>query len=221
MLFWRPPQAYESRSSKRVAKAVANGSAGLKYGARESTVAPVEEQPSRQTSVGMALRMQLMRWTRMTSWNRDNRNEIFGYATTPYRSTCLPFCIGLSFTYIDPNYRVSFLRKSLGLAKALHVAIIRQGTFVLDKNAIKPLRTFRFVAMREGPDLRIFSNPSTLSRLAIWLMDATRDKITKTAEAKKKVPVHPMVVACLNEEKGTYLIVGFTGAPEFGDVRKK
>jgi hypothetical protein len=30
-----------------------------------------------------------------------------------------------------------------------------------------------------------------------------------------------MVVACLNEEKGTYLIVGFTGAPEFGDVRKK
>jgi cell division control protein 45 len=52
-------------------------------------------------------------------------------------------------------------------------------------------------------------------------MDATRDKITRIATVKKKTPVHPMVVACLNEEKGTYLIVGFTGAPEFGDVRKK
>ncbi|GHJ86317.1 hypothetical protein NliqN6_2719 [Naganishia liquefaciens] len=120
----------------------------------------------------------------------------------------------------DALQEVTFLRKSLGLAKALHVAIIRQGTSILDKNAIKPLRTFRFVAIREGPDLRIFSHASTLSRLAIWLMDATRDKITRIATAKKKAPVHPMVVACLNEDKGTYLIVGFTGAPEFGDVRK-
>jgi hypothetical protein len=25
----------------------------------------------------------------------------------------------------------------------------------------------------------------------------------------------------LNEEKGTYMVVGVTGAPEFGDIRKK
>jgi cell division control protein 45 len=83
-------------------------------------------------------------------------------------------------------------------------------------------RTFRFVAMKEGPDLRLFCHPSTLSRLALWLVDATRDRwAEKDTKAGKIVKSLPFVVACLNEDKGTYLVVGVTGAPEFGDVRKK
>lgn len=76
--------------------------------------------------------------------------------------------------------------------------------------------------MREGPDLRLFSHPSTLSRLALWLVDATRDKwAEKDAKKGKQTKSLPFVVTCLNEEKKTYLVVGVTGALEFGDVRKK
>jgi cell division control protein 45 len=117
------------------------------------------------------------------------------------------------------------LRQSLPLAKALHTAIIRQGSALLDKSTIRSLRTFRFAAMREGPDLRLFSHPSTLSRLALWLVDSTRERWQAALEAGKgggeKGKALPFVVACLNEDKGTYLVVGVTGAPEFGDVRKK
>ncbi len=118
---------------------------------------------------------------------------------------------------------ITALRKSLPLAKALHQAVIRQGCSILDKIAVKTLRAVRFVAIRDGSDLRLFSQPSTLARLAQWLVDATRDKVTRQASSKGKgkEAAHPVVVACLNEEKGTYMVVGVTGAPEFGDIRKK
>jgi cell division control protein 45 len=107
------------------------------------------------------------------------------------------------------------------LAKGLHQAIIRQGCSILDKNSIKTLISFRFVAIREGPDLRIFSHASTLSRLALWLIDATRDKLVRAAEARRRSPAHSMVLACLNEATETFLVVGISGGPEFGDVKKK
>ena len=119
------------------------------------------------------------------------------------------------------QHSVKLLSRSLGLAKGLHQAIIRQGCSILDKNSMKTLRSFRFVTIREGPDLRLFSHASTLSRLALWLIDATRDKVTRAAEARKKAPAHPIVLACLDETSDTFLIVGISGAPEFGDVKKK
>lgn len=120
----------------------------------------------------------------------------------------------------DPS--VPLLRKSLPLAKALHCAIIRQGTAILDKGTIRAFPTFRFTGVKEGPDLRLFSKPAPLARLALWLIDATRDKYNERAVKKgKKVSSLPFVIAVLNEEKKTYMVVGVTGAPEYGDVRKK
>lgn len=127
-----------------------------------------------------------------------------------------------SFQDQEAHVSINLLRRSLPLARTLHQAIIRQGSALLDKATIRPLRTFRLAVMKEGPDLRLFSHPSTLSRLALWLVDATRDKwAEKDAKAGKIVKSLPFVVTCLNEDKGTYLVVGVTGAPEFGDVRKK
>jgi len=104
----------------------------------------------------------------------------------------------------------------------LHKAIIRQGSSLLDKTTIRKIGAFRWAAMCEGPDLRLFCHPSTLSRLALWLVDATRDRwAEKDARGGKVTKSLPFVVACLNEDKGTYLVVGVTGAPEYGDVRKK
>ena len=93
---------------------------------------------------------------------------------------------------------------------------------MLEKYEIRVLKTFRFCVLKEGPDLRLFAHPSTLSRLALWLVDATRDRwAERDSRSGKTVKSLPLVMACLNEERDTYLIVGVTGAPEFGDVRKK
>lgn len=120
------------------------------------------------------------------------------------------------------NSSIALLRKSLSLAKALHCAIIRQGTAILDKGTIRAFRAFRFTGVKEGPDLRLFCKPAPLARLALWLVDATRDKWTDRDTKKGlKVTSLPFVIAVLNEEKGSYMVVGMTGAPEYGDVRKK
>ena len=107
---------------------------------------------------------------------------------------------------------------------ALHRSIIRQGTSILDKQAIKTLRSFRLVILKEGPDLSVFTHPATLSRLAIWLVDTLRDLVDRThtdGHAIHRRKGLPLVVACLNERHDVFLVVGVNGAADYGDVRKK
>ncbi|EIW85425.1 CDC45-like protein [Coniophora puteana RWD-64-598 SS2] len=117
------------------------------------------------------------------------------------------------------------LREALSLSMSLHRAIIRQGTSIIDKQDIRTMRSHRVVVLTQGPDLPLFTHPGVLSRLALWLVDALRDRIPGTAlpsirpgsRSKKSLP---FVVACLNERAGTYVVVGVMGALEFNDVRK-
>jgi cell division control protein 45 len=104
---------------------------------------------------------------------------------------------------------------------ALHRAIIRQGISILDKQAIKTLRSFRFCIIKEGPDLPVFAHPSTLSRLGTWLVDAVRDLLEGSAAGKGRVKALPFILAALDEKRDAFLVVGITGAAEYGDVRKK
>jgi len=117
---------------------------------------------------------------------------------------------------------VPALRQSLSLAMSLQRAIIRQGTSIIDKQDIRSMRNHRVVVLTQGPDLALFSHPGILTRLALWLVDALRDKLPGTvvgARAKKKSL--PFVVACLNEPKGRYSVVGILAALDFGEIRKK
>lgn len=114
------------------------------------------------------------------------------------------------------------LRDALRLSMSLHRAVIRQGTTVIDKQAIRTMRGHRVVVISQGPDLALFCHPGALARLAHWLVNAMRERIKGTnvsAHTKKKSL--PFVVACLNERDGTYLVVGVNAALEFGDTRKK
>lgn len=104
---------------------------------------------------------------------------------------------------------------------ALQRAIIRQGSALIEKGAIRKLRTFRLAVIKEGPDLALFSHPGPLSRLALWLVDALREKVQGMNVNGSKRKSLPFVVACLNEKAGSYLVVGTTAAPEYGDTRKK
>lgn len=104
---------------------------------------------------------------------------------------------------------------------ALHRALIRQGTGILDKQAIKTIRNFRFCVLKEGPDVPVFTHPATLSRLAHWLVDAIRDILESSAQGSKAVKPMPLVLAALDERRDSYLVVGIASAAEYGDVRKK
>jgi len=108
---------------------------------------------------------------------------------------------------------------------SLQRAVIRNGTSIIDKQDIKTMRSHRVVVMTQGPDLALFSHPSILTRLALWLVDALRDRLPPIAldpaEARWKKRSLPFVVACLNEATQFYTIVGITAALDFGQVRKK
>lgn len=109
---------------------------------------------------------------------------------------------------------------SLKLARALHQAIIRQGTSIIDKQDIRTMHGHRVVVLQQGPDLALFTIPGVLSRLALWLIEAMRDRVAETKQAKKRKSL-PFVVACLDEKAGRYVVVGVTSALEFGDTRRK
>lgn len=106
---------------------------------------------------------------------------------------------------------------------ALHRAIVRQGSSIIDKHDIRTLRGHRVVTITQGPDLDLFAHPGVLSRLAQWLVEALRDRLqgTVTAYSRSKRKSLPLVVACLNEKEGTYIVVGVVAALNFDDVRKK
>ncbi|KAF8078083.1 CDC45-like protein [Lyophyllum atratum] len=125
------------------------------------------------------------------------------------------------WTAFDALDDIGQLRDALNLSMSLHRAIIRQGTSIIDKQDIKTMRNYRIVILSQGPDLAIFVHPSVLSRLALWLVDALRDRVPGgTIGTRTKRKSLPFVVACLNESAGTYMVVGVMAALDFGDVRK-
>lgn len=79
-----------------------------------------------------------------------------------------------SFTCLIIIVSVDRIQSGLYLCMALQRAIVRQGTSLIDKQNIKTLKTFRWAIIRDGPDLSIFTHPLTLSKLALFLVDAYR-----------------------------------------------
>jgi len=119
-------------------------------------------------------------------------------------------------------FSIGPLSHSLKLAMSLHRSIIARGTSIIDKQDIRTMRNHRVVVMQQGPDLQLFSHPGVLSRLALWLVDALRDKLPGTnVSTRTKRKSLPFVVACLNEISHSYVVVGVMAALDFGDVRKK
>lgn len=64
--------------------------------------------------------------------------------------------------------------RGLKLCMKTQKAIVRQGTTIIDKRMAKLLNNFRFVNIRNGPDLTIFQHPLALTKLALFLTDAYR-----------------------------------------------
>ncbi|KAI5797625.1 CDC45-like protein [Geopyxis carbonaria] len=103
----------------------------------------------------------------------------------------------------DALDKIEALKAALPTAMDLHRAILRTGTTLIEKRLIKPLRAFRLAVVKEGPDLAIFTHPNALSKLGLWISEAV---IAQETERSKR---HlPLVIACLNERRGVYVVVG-------------
>lgn len=68
------------------------------------------------------------------------------------------------------------MQRGLGLCMKLQRVIVQQGTAMIEKKSVKTLRTFRLAIIKDGPDISLFTHPLTLSKLALFLVDAYRVK---------------------------------------------
>lgn len=104
----------------------------------------------------------------------------------------------------DALDNIDALYSSLSVAMELQRAIVRTGTYLIDKRAIRHLKAFRIAVLKEGPDLGIFTHPFALSRLAIWVADAINEQEQEQGRTRHL----PFVIASLNERTDTYLLLG-------------
>jgi cell division control protein 45 len=104
----------------------------------------------------------------------------------------------------------------------LHRAILRTGTSLIEKRQIRHLRAFRMAVVREGPDVSLFTHPSALTKLALWLGEAIaeqeRDQRGKLGKGGRGTP---LVVAGLNEPRGVYVVVGAGGGGRAADLKSR
>jgi|SRR5712671_2404707 len=117
---------------------------------------------------------------------------------------------------------VARLREALGLAKSVHQAIIRTGSSIIDKGDLRLIRGHLVVQLKQGPDLALFTQPGVLFRLGLWLTEVLRDRVSgANISRRSKKKSLPLILACLDEQGRTYLVIGLNESIDFGDVRKK
>lgn len=104
------------------------------------------------------------------------------------------------------------LKAALPTAQHLHRAILRTGTSIIEKRQIKHLSTFRLCIVKDGPDVALFTHPSALTKLALWLGEAFAEQdLQRTGKLGLGGRGTPLVVASWNAERGVYAIVGTGG----------
>ncbi|KAK5955276.1 DNA replication initiation factor cdc45 [Knufia fluminis] len=101
------------------------------------------------------------------------------------------------------------LLKSVPKAQQLMRSILRTGSSLLGKHQIRHLRAFRMGVVKDGPDLSLFANsPGALVKLALWVGEAVA---VSEKDKKGTDSATPLVLAALDELRGTYVVVGTGG----------
>jgi cell division control protein 45 len=148
-----------------------------------------------------------------TTSQRTDANEVEDRS-----ETLLPrfFC---AYDALAPTHPTQLLN-SIPLAQHLLKAILRTGTSLLAKHQIRHLRAFRMGVVKEGPDLGLFSSsPGALVKLALWVGEAVA---VSERDKKGSDGAVPLVLAALDEARGTYVVVGTGGGMGSGpDTRAR
>ena len=107
---------------------------------------------------------------------------------------------------------VEALKHALPTAQYLHRAIVRTGTSLIEKRQIRHLRAFRMAVVKEGPDVGLFTHPSALTKLALWVGEAiAAQEQEQRGKSGKSGRGTPLVMAGLHEGRGVYVVVGTGG----------
>ena len=112
----------------------------------------------------------------------------------------------------DALENIDALKQALPTAQHLHRAILRTGTSIIEKRQIRHLKAFRMAIVKEGPDVSLFTHPSALTKLALWIGEAIaeQERDQKGQIGKGGRPT-PLVMAGLNEARGVFVVVGTGG----------
>jgi len=104
------------------------------------------------------------------------------------------------------TYRVDLLAENLSSAKHLHRTILSTGQSIIEKRAIKSLRSFRTTILREDPELNLFEHPLALTKLATWLCEVSAEE----DRVRGRRVQTELVAACLIPSRSVFLVVGVT-----------
>jgi cell division control protein 45 len=107
-------------------------------------------------------------------------------------------------------------------AQTLHRAILRTGSALIAKKQIRHLRAFRMGVVKEGPDVPLFTHPGALTKLAGWVSEAVAVLDAEKGSRKARSKDDALVLGCLDESRGVYVVVGLGGGGAGGKkVRSK
>lgn len=133
--------------------------------------------------------------------NTSVNNNVTGIASTVSGSLSTKKAKGLDL-----------LLQGLESAKKIQQVIFRTGTSLLERRMIKNLKLYRLCVLNDGtiPDLKVFNNPLILAKLGNWILE----NITELEFLNKNSTfLKPLVVASLDVETDTYLVIGL--APKY------
>jgi cell division control protein 45 len=140
--------------------------------------------------------------------NAEGENEASTAATTKVeaRSTSLLPRFFAAYDALAPTHP-SKLLDAIPVAQHLLRAILRTGSSLLAKHQIRHLRAFRMGVVKDGPDLALFaSSPAALVKLALWVGEAVT--VSERGKNGGVDGATPLVLAALDEMRGTYVVVG-------------
>ncbi|RHY41640.1 hypothetical protein DYB28_003087 [Aphanomyces astaci] len=104
----------------------------------------------------------------------------------------------------------------MAMAMQLQQAVVTLGVSILDRKLIVRVKHFRFVCLRlSEEEEHLCGHPSTLSRLALFLVDVHR-------EQGKWIGKHaaPFVLIAHIKARNVYLVVGVTCPERAGDIHR-
>jgi cell division control protein 45 len=126
----------------------------------------------------------------------------------PDRSEALVPRFFAAYDALAPNHPTQLIA-SIPTAQHLLRSILRTGSSLLGKHQIRHLRAFRMGVVKDGPDLALFAqSPAALVKLALWVGEAVDVSETEKKGAEEATP---LVLAALDEGRGTYMVVGIGG----------
>lgn len=99
----------------------------------------------------------------------------------------------------DALDNVNKMIQGIQMARSLQKSIVTSATAVLERRLLKDLRRFKLVVFKDGPDLEVFSNPLALTKLAVWISEASAEVSPRSL---------PLVVASYYPPTDAYLVVG-------------